>query len=187
MDDTKPTIAAGADRYDIHINLSDVLARERHIVQPLQRQLEMDDTARFGEAATLISNLKVRSERHILDLEARLEAIVGRAALPVKSAWAQLLDAGAAMVDGACTTKVSKILRDDYTAVTRASASYTTLNVTALGVGDDRSAKLAQQHLDEYAQIVVQISNALPGVVVQELARDGEVVRVWAARIADDV
>jgi ferritin-like metal-binding protein YciE len=169
----------------IQTYLSDALARERHINQPLTRQLEMDDAAKFSEAATLISNLKTRAERHILDLEARLEQAVGRAAPPVKSAWTQLLGAGAAMVDGARKTRVSKNLRDDYTALALASESYTTLNATALGLGDDRTAKLAQKHLDDYAQIVVEISNALPSVVLQELALDGEVMRVWAAQIAE--
>jgi len=165
--------------------LSDVLARERHINQPLNRQLEMDDAAKFSEAATLISNLKVRAERHILDLEARLEQAVGRAAPPVKSAWAQLLEAGAAMVEGAHKTRVSKNLRDDYTALALASETYTMLNATALGLGDERTATLAQTHLEDYAKIVVEISNALPGVVLQELALDDKIMRAWAARIGE--
>jgi hypothetical protein len=31
----------------------------------------------------------------------------------------------------------------------------------------------------------VRISEALPSVVLQELAIDGEIMRVWAARIAE--
>jgi hypothetical protein len=185
MNDKKSTVAAADDRNVIPTYLSDVLARERHINQPLTRQLEMDDIGQFSEAVTVISSLKTHAERHILDLEARLEQAVGRAKPPVKSAWAQVLGAGAAMVDGARKTRASKNLRDDYTALVLASKSYTMLNATALGVGDERTAKLAQKHLDDYARIVVQISNALPGVVLQELALDGEVMRLWAVRIAE--
>jgi ferritin-like metal-binding protein YciE len=169
----------------IQTHLSDALVLERHINLPLKRQLQMDDAAKFSEAAKLISNLKVHNERHILGLETQFGEAGGQAASPVKSAWTQLLGVGAATIDNARKTRVSKNLRDDYTALALATASYTMLNTTALGLGDNRTAKLAQQHLEDYAQIVVRISEALPSVVLQELAIDGEIMRVWAARIAE--
>ncbi len=178
------TTAPGNERHTIRTYLSDALALERHINQPLGHQLEMEDTAKFSDAVRLISNLKARTERHILDLEAQLEEAGGETS-PVKSAWAQLLGAGAAALDGVRKTKISKNLRDDYTALALATASYTMLNATALGLGDKSTAKLAQQHLEDYAQIVVQISKALPGVVLEELALDGEHVLISAAQIAE--
>ena len=57
----------------IQTHLSDALVLERHINLPLKRQLQMDDAAKFSEAATLISNLKVHNERHILGLETQFQ------------------------------------------------------------------------------------------------------------------
>ncbi len=184
-DSSDATLNTGSDdRHTIATYLSDALALERHINQPLKRQLDMDDTAKFGEAAELISSLQALTETHMRDLEAQLDAAGGHAGSPVKSAWSQLLGAGAAVIDSARKTKVSKNLRDDYTALGLATASYTMLNATALGLGDGSTAKLAQRHLADYAQIVMQIAKALPAVVLEELALDGENVQVTAAEIA---
>jgi ferritin-like metal-binding protein YciE len=173
------------DRHAIQTYLSDQLALERHIAQPLDRQLDLDDTARFGEAQRIITRLKSTTESHITALEAQLDAAGGHAGSPVKSAWSQLLGAGAAAIDGARKTKVSKNLRDDYTALALATAGYTMLNATALGLGDGSTAQLAQRNLTDYAQIVMDIAKALPAVVLEELRADGENVQVTAAQIAE--
>jgi ferritin-like metal-binding protein YciE len=171
--------------HSIATYLSDALALERHIAQPLQRQLDMDDTAKFSQAAELISTMKTLTDSHIANLEKQLDAAGGHAASPVKSAWSQLIGAGAAAVDSARKTKVSKNLRDDYTALALATAGYTMLNATALGLGDAATAQLAKQHLEDYAPVIVQISRALPGVVLEELTLDGETVQISAAQIAE--
>jgi ferritin-like metal-binding protein YciE len=184
--DTANTAATANDgRHAIQTYLSDALALERHIAQPLQRQLDMDDSAKFTGAAELISTIKALADSHIANLETALDAAGGDAASPVKSAWSQLIGAGAAVVDSARKTKVSKNLRDDYTALALATAGYTMLNATALGLGNAATAQLAKSHLGDYAKVVVQISRALPGVVLEELALDGENVQVTAAQIAE--
>jgi ferritin-like metal-binding protein YciE len=189
MNDTNATTGtlADEDRHAIQTYLSDALALERHIRQPLKRQMDMDESAQFGEATALMSRLESLTEAHIRALEERLDAAGGHAGSPVKSAWSQLLGAGAAVVDSARKTKVSKNLRDDFTALALASASYSMLLATALGLGDDATAKLAQRHLEDYAQMTVHLSKALPGVVLEELALDGEHVRVTAAQIAEQI
>lgn len=186
-DSAETGATAGDERHAIQTYVSDALALERHIAQPLQRQLDMDDSARFGTAAELIATMKSLTETHIAALETHLKALGGDGASPVKSAWSQLLGAGAAIVDSARKTKVSKNLRDDYTALALSTAGYTMLTATALGLGDGATAKLAKKHLDDYAHVVIEISRALPGVVLAELAIDGEDVQITAAQYAEQV
>lgn len=169
------------ERHSIQTYVSDMLALERHIAQPLKRQLDMDDTAKYGAAAGVISSLASLNESHVTALEQCLEKLGGHAADPVKSAWSNLLGLGAAAVDGVRKTKVSKNLRDDYTAVGLASISYTMLHATSVGVGDTAVADLAKRHLADYARVVMQISQAIPDVVLQELRDDGETVQTGAA------
>jgi ferritin-like metal-binding protein YciE len=181
--DSSATEAGENERHSIQTYVSDMLALERHIAQPLQRQLAMDDTAKYGAALAAISTIKNLTDAHVAALEQCLEQVGGHAASPVKSAWASLLGAGAAAIDGARKTKVSKNLRDDYTALNLASISYTMLHATALGLGDATTAALAKRHLAEYARCVMQIVQIIPDVVLQELQGDGEAVQTGAAAL----
>lgn len=164
------------ERHSIQAYVSDMLALERHIAVPLGRQLEMDDTARFGEAQTVIAEIKRLTEAHVTELERLLDQNGGSAASPVKSAWSSLLGVGAAAIDSVRKTKVSKSLRDDYTALGLASISYTMLYTTAVGMGDMPTAMLAQRHLGDYARLVMQIAHVIPSIVLLELQADGETI-----------
>ena len=162
------------ERHSIQTYVSDMLALERHIAQPLKRQLEMEDTANYTGALTVISQLQSLTDSHVTALEQCLEQLGGHEASPVKSAWSSLLGAGAAAIDSVRKTKVSKNLRDDYTALSLASISYTLLHATRSAWATRRSADLAKRHLADYARVVMQINQVIPEVVLQELRDDGE-------------
>jgi len=171
------------ERHSIQTYVSDMLALERHIAQPLQRQLDMQDTAKYGSALAVTTTLKGLTDSHVTALEQCLEQLGGHAASPVKSAWSTLLGAGAAAIDGVRKTKVSKNLRDDYTALSLASISYTMLHATSVGLGDVTVADLAKRHLADYARLIMQITQVIPDVVLQELRDDGESVQTGAAEL----
>jgi ferritin-like metal-binding protein YciE len=172
--DSNETAASGADeQHAIQTYLSDALALERHIAQPLARQRDMDEAGQYGAAISIISQLKSLTDSHVNALDEQLKAMGGHEASPIKSAWSQLLGAGAAAIDSARKTKVSKSLRDDYTALSLAAISYTMLHATAMALGDARTAALAKAHLDDYAAVIVDISQVMPAVVLEELRDDG--------------
>ncbi|GAC1613653.1 MAG: hypothetical protein NVS4B13_08560 [Candidatus Elarobacter sp.] len=171
------------ERHSIQTYVSDMLALERHIAQPLKRQLEMGDTSKFSGALSVITTIQSMTESHVTALEQCLEQLGGHAASPVKSAWSTLLGAGAAAIDSVRKTKVSKNLRDDYTALNLAAVSYTMLHATSVGLGDTTVADLAKRHLADYARIIMQINQVIPGVVLQELRDDGESVQTGAAEL----
>ena len=168
------------ERHSIQTYVSDMLALERHIAQPLQRQLDLPDSKKYTGALAVISQIKGLTDSHVTALEQCLEQLGGHEASPVKSAWSSLLGVGAAAVDSMRKTKVSKNLRDDYTALNLASISYTMLYTTAVGLGDTLVGDLAQRHLADYARLVMQIVQIIPDVVLQELRDDGETVAVGA-------
>ncbi|HTD37914.1 MAG TPA: DUF892 family protein [Candidatus Limnocylindrales bacterium] len=168
------------ERHSIETYVSDMLALERHIAQPLQRQLDIPDTAKYSGALAVISQIKGLTDSHVTALEQCLEQLGGHEASPVKSAWSSLLGVGAAAIDSVRKTKVSKNLRDDYTALSLATISYMMLYTTAAGLGNTLVADLAQRHLADYARLVMQISQIIPDVVLQELRDDGETVAVGA-------
>lgn len=171
------------ERHSIQTYVSDMLALERHIAQPLQRQLDMDDTRKFAGAHAVIAQIKALTDSHVTALEQCLEQLGGHAASPIKSAFSTLLGAGAAAIDSVRKTKVSKALRDDYTALNLAAISYTMLLATATGLGDATVADLAKRHLADYAQVIMTINQIIPEVVLQELQVDGENVQLGAGDV----
>jgi len=172
---------AANERHSIPTYVSDMLALEQHIAQPLKRQLSMADGERYGAASELISQLHAANAVHVAALEQCLARLGGHEAAGVKSAWSTFLGASAAAIDSLRKTRISKSLRDDYTALNLAAISYTMLHATAVGLGEADVAALAVEHLANYARLVMQIAQAIPEVVLQELADDGEPVATGAA------
>jgi hypothetical protein len=70
---------------------------------------------------------------------------------------------------------VSKMLRDDYTALSLTAISYTMLHTTALALQKQPLADLAQRYLKDITPIIVDISQVIPGVVLKDL-EDNEVM-----------
>jgi len=173
------------ERHTVATYLSDLLALERHIVAPLDAQSNSDEHQTMPEAAQIFRTIKANTDRHIVALETRLQELGGHPASAVKSAWSQLLGSGAAALNTARKTKISKSLRDDYTALALASISYTMFHATSLGLGDSASAQIAKQALDDTAPVIVKISQTIPAVVLAELQADGENVRVSAAELTE--
>jgi hypothetical protein len=174
----------GDERHSLQTYVSDLLALIKHIEVPIDRQLNMDDAANYSEAIAIVREIKTVMQAQRIALDTQLQALGGHAGAGIKSAWSAFLGAGAAALNSARKTKVSKSLRDDYTALSLASISYTMLHATALGLGDTGVASLAQRHLEAITPIIVRISTAIPAVVLQELRDDGEAVDVSAAEVS---
>jgi hypothetical protein len=175
---------AGNERHSLQTYVSDLLALVKHIEVPIDRQLEIDDSAKYSDAIAIVRDIKNVMTAQREALAAELERLGGHGAAGLKSAWSALLGAGAAAVGSVRKTKVSKNLRDDYTALGLASISYTMLHATALGLGEQTTAALAQRSLEALTPLIVRISKAVPVVVLQELSDDGEVVQISAASVS---
>jgi ferritin-like metal-binding protein YciE len=186
MSDITSTGATSVDseadtRHSLQTYVSDLLALERHIGVPLDAQRGAEATAQYPAAQRLIETLYAQNAAHVAALDACLTSLGGNAASPLKTAWASLLGGAASALGGARKTKVTKWLRDDYTALNLATMAYTLLHATATGLGDTRVAALARQGLADYARSVMQINSVVPDVVLGELREDGENVVAGAA------
>jgi len=180
--DTDTTTAEQAnERHSLQTYVSDMLALERHINAPFSKQRVDADVAKYPQVASVVTRLKDISDNHIGALESRLKAIGGHEISPLKSAWASLLGAGAAAIGSVRKTRISKNLRDDYTALSLACVSYTMLHATATGLGDNMTAALAERHLSDITPLIMLIGRAMPAVVLAELQDDGENVNLDAA------
>ena len=161
------------NQHSLATYVSDMLALERHVHHPFETQAKDEDFAKFGPAQALVTQLMHTSRSHIEGLEESLKVLGGHEASPVKSAVTNIEGFFAGAIDKIRKTKVSKSLRDDYTALSLCTAGYTMLTATANAMGDSGVATLAERHLRDYAQLVMDISQALPRVVVEELQQIG--------------
>ncbi len=157
----------------INTYISDMLALERHIAEPLSHQATDDALLKSPAAKRVVDAANALTQAHIASLQARLDQVGGHAGSPIKSGVATALGAVAAAIGDARKTVVSKYLRDDYSALALASASYTLLHTTALAIGDRVTAALAERNLAEVAELVMRISATLPAVVLSELREEG--------------
>jgi len=172
------------DRHSIQTYVSDMLALERHIGQPLSRQQQFDDATRYQGAQAIINRIKAVNDNHITALEQRLQGLGGHAASPIKSGWSALLGVGAAAIDSMRKTRISKSLRDDHTALSLAAMGYEMLNATALAMDDAETAAMAKRHLSDITPILIDISENMPDVVLQELIDTGVAVDPGVAQRA---
>ncbi len=161
------------NQHSIATYVSDMLALERHILVPFETQLKDEDFKDYADTSRLLSSLCDTAKAHIGGLSAELQRLGGHEISPLKGAVLTLEGFIAGAIDKIRKTKVSKALRDDYTALALCTASYTLLTASAKAMRDDAVATLAERHLSDYAQLVMQIGEALPAVVVEELESIG--------------
>jgi hypothetical protein len=156
--------------------VSDMLAVEQHIHQAIRRQEEDESIQRFPEAAAIISRAEATLDTHIAALESHIEMIGGDPVAPAKEAVTGVLGVAAGIIDKLRSQTVSKMLRDDYTAISLAAISYHMLHTTGLALRSQPTADLAQRHLEDWTTIIMEISEAIHGVVVGELQDDDDLV-----------
>lgn len=153
--------------------VSDMMAVEEHIANAVKRQTEDEDVYKHNpQASQIIQSIAQMTDRHAKHLEQHLQSIGGDPAKGLKEVATAALGAVAGLYDKMRTDTVSKMLRDDYTALNLAAVSYTMLHTTGLALNDQRTAELALQHLKHYTLIIMQINQIMPTVVVNDLRDD---------------
>ena len=163
-----------SDRKDtLQKYVSDMLALERHIHDAVRRQKDDNDVKKHPEASRVINRIEATLDEHIEHLERHLKAIGGNSASPVKEAVSAVAGVAAGLYDKVRSEEVSKMLRDDYTALSLAAISYTMLHTTGLALSDHQTAEIALHHLGHWTPLIVEISEVIPLVVTKELADNG--------------
>jgi ferritin-like metal-binding protein YciE len=153
--------------------VGDMLSLEDHIANAVERQLEEKHLQEHSvEARRIIQTIQQHTRMHHKHLEEQLAALGGDSSSPIKDSVSAVLGAAAGLYDKIRTEEVSKMLRDNYTALNLACISYTMLHTTGLALGEQRVADLALRHLQHYTQIVMDINQAMPQIVVEEFQHD---------------
>ncbi len=163
--------------------VSDMLAVESHTFEAVERQAGSDDVKHLSEASQLINRIQHVLKHNTEAMEKRLEALGGSKS-SLKAAAASVVGAVAGAYDQVRTETVSRMLRDDYTALSLIAISYTMLHTTALALQDAITADLALQNLKRITPLVMDISKVMPAVVAHDVQEDVPSANVSVAKQA---
>jgi ferritin-like metal-binding protein YciE len=151
--------------------LTDMHALEKHVAQPIKSQADDADFGEFPEARQLVQRIEVRTQSAISALEILIKQFGGDARTDLKSVVTAAAGAVAAAVNEGRTHKITKKLRDDYTALSLVSIGYELLHATANALENEEIASLALRHLQEVAGFIMELSQVIIPVAVAELQK----------------
>lgn len=159
----------------IHGYVTDMLALEEHIEKAIQAQISAHEEEHHG-AATALREMHGIIEGHITALRALDHDVDGGGGQAlgeaIKRAASTLAGFGAAAIDLVRNERLPKNLRDDATAFSLAATGYLMLHTTALGLGHAPTAVVAEQHLTDYARMIMKVNHLIPAAVLAELAAE---------------
>lgn len=162
------------NREQIQPYVADMAAVEKHILEALERQREDDTIKDFPNALGLINRLTGLLKTHVENLETHLESLPGGGvAATVKETVAGVLGGLAGIYDKVRKDKVSRALRDNYTALSLATIGYTMLHSTALGLHQGTTAEISLRNLKELTPYIMELAEIIPTVVLKELSLEG--------------
>ena len=170
---------------EIRKHLSDMMAVEEHILEAIERQRSDEKVREHLEANKILIEIERVLRNHVEALGTLNDQYGASSESVIKKAVTEALGFVAGLYDKVRDHKVSRMLRDDYAALSLAAMSYTALHTFGLAVKESKVADLALRHLEELTPILIEISRALPNLVLEEVSdRLGGEVETGAAPTA---
>ena len=155
--------------------LNDMHALQNHILEAVEHQYADERVKSDAVTFDLIGKIKSTLTHQVTDLQSEIDRLgSGGIIATAKATVATVLGTFAGLYDKVRKDPVSRMLRDDYTALNMSSFSYTQLHTTALAFHDEHIAKAALQHLQDLTPLIIHLNEVVPHVVVKELQDEDE-------------
>lgn len=168
----------------LQMYVNDMVAMERDIKEALDWQCDDHGIARHPEASSLVREIAFGTDARLSAVSDLALTLGGGAGKALKEAVATAAGTLAGIYGKFRKHSVSRMLRDDYTALSLGAAAYSMLYATALALRDARAAALAQRHLRELTPLVMRLGQVIPSVVVAELGEEFPNIDAGAAERA---
>lgn len=164
--------------------VNDMVALERDIANAIEGQHSDGHVEAKPDVQRLLIQIASRSAARRDVLAGHAEVLGGGVGAVLKESVTAVTGILAALYAKVRPHPVSRMLRDDVTALNLAATAYGMLYTTALAYGHEQLAETALRHLDELPAQIMEISSLIPGVIVEELAKDDPSVNMEAAEVA---
>lgn len=164
---------SGKNTATLQTYVNDMLSLQKHILEAVEHQYADANVKNDPSAYDLVGKLKSALTHQVGELETHVDRLGSQVTATVKEAVTNFLGNIAGLYSHFRKDPVSRILRDDYTALNLASVSYTQLYTTGLAYGDHGVANTALKHLKELTPLIIHINEIMPHIVVSELKDEG--------------
>ncbi len=151
--------------------ISDLHALERHFMNAVKKQ-KTSDKSTDKRAVELLNNLDKMASSHVQKLAAELDQMGAEVKSTIKSKIASFTGSVAGMIDSVRDDALSKMLRDDYAALSMITIGYTMLHTHALSSDNQKLADISKKHLDDCTIMITEISKVVPVVTAHEINSD---------------
>jgi ferritin-like metal-binding protein YciE len=159
------------DKDAIKTYTSDLLALETHFLNAVKKQ-KSSESVKDEIVIELLHELDKTVSKNTSELERHLNSLDGKTKSDIKSKLASFAGSVAGLIDNARSDTVSKIVRDNYTALSMITVGYTMLHTLALANDDEALAEISENHLKECTNMVTEISKVVPLAVANEVIDD---------------
>lgn len=154
--------------------IHDMLALQRHVLEAVERQRDDEKVRAHPEVNEIVIRIERMLKAHLAELESVADEIGGGKGSVVKKALGGALGVAAGLYDRMRSHELSRMLRDNYTALNLAAISYAMMHTMALAVTEENVARLAKRHLAQIPPLLESVRRLLPHVVADEIAHQDE-------------
>lgn len=153
--------------------IGDLIAVVDHVAEALAKQAGDNDLRRVPRVGGVIDSARLVLVRHQADLQAHVKSMGGASGGGViKDMLSSAAGVAAGLYGKMRGETVSRIIRDDYTALSFLTACTTMLHTTALALNDTATADMTRRQLNDYPPLIMALSELLPHAVVADLGSD---------------
>ncbi|MDX1592414.1 MAG: hypothetical protein R3283_10645 [Balneolaceae bacterium] len=146
---------------------SDLHSLETHLFNAVKKQ-RTSDRVNDDRAMELLNNLDRILRNQLNALNDQVDRLGGGRKSDLKELLGSFAGLAAGLIDTVREDPLSKMLRDDYTALSMLATGYTMLHTHALALEDEELADLAVKHLGEITPVITEISRIIPLIVANE-------------------
>ncbi|SMO53232.1 hypothetical protein [Gracilimonas mengyeensis] len=126
-----------------------------------------------NKASNLLHDIDLALSGQLKKLEGMDDLLNDSTKSSIKETFAAFTGAIAGALDTQRKDAVSKMLRDDYTALSMIATGYTMLHTAALGADHQELADFTKESLTQIAALITQTSEVIPHAVADELEIGG--------------
>lgn len=151
-------------------HLSEQVALEEHLCKIIEKQMLQIDKPEFAEARDLLMKTKTILEQHYNPLNKLLDELEETTLRRDKEGKPISNPVIGFELDSYQEDElVSRILRDDYSALNLIAMGNAMLHTKALALQHNEVAEIALSHLKDLAAVAAEIGNLMPRLVAREL------------------
>ncbi len=143
----------------------------KHLLSAVRTQ-KSSDVIKNTKAVTLLNDIDIALTNQLNTMES-FDGLLNESKMDqFKENAARVLGTIAGSIGNIREDAVSKMIRDNYTALSMTASGYTMLNTLAISNKNDELANFAADSLERLAQLITETSKVLPFVVADELVDD---------------